>query len=167
MAVLYPEVGQETLEATPARLLKFLIAISKYQNIRVRMMRRGYRESHQDHAYVLLRKLGKFYETPALQMHTDPQVKSAMSEINRGDEEALTLIGSALRYRYPEQLEYMRSGLQPSTDEGKASQNIATILARLQALQSGQSPEPTRAKAQEALEAMAEKGLDEVWRDKS
>jgi hypothetical protein len=165
MAVLHPTVGQETLEATPGRVLKFVLAVSRYPSIRRRLMRRGYNKAAQDRAYNLLSRLGHF-ETTTSPDQSDPEVKSALSVLNHSDEDALKLTGSALRYKYPEQHEYMVNGLEGSTDEGKASQNIATILERITKLESGQSPEPTRAKAKEALEAMADKGLDEVWRRK-
>jgi hypothetical protein len=161
---LQPQVGLETLEGTPERLLRFLLAVSRYPNIRRRLRTRGYGREQHEVGHQLLKDLGEYDETPRVDL-SDASVRAALQELNATDEDALTLIGAALRYRLPEHHAFMVEGLASSRDEGEAATTIAAVLDRMGRLEAGNVEEELKAGASVALEAMADKGLDGGWRE--
>lgn len=50
--------------------------------------------------------------------------------------------------------------------EQEAASTIGTLLDRINMLDQGEGPEPTRAQGKQALQAIAEKGLDAGWRSR-
>lgn len=165
MALLEPQVGQETLEQTPERLLRFLLAVSRYPNIRRRLRTRGYGPAQHQRAYRVLEELGA-YDDDTNAAQSDPDVKGALQTLNELDEETLTLVGAALRYKFPLHHAFMLEGLSSSTDAGQAAKTIGALLDRMTRLESGEVDEALKADASAALQAMADKGLDAGWRER-
>lgn len=165
MALLEPQVGQETLEQTPERLLRFLLAISRYPNIRRRLRTRGYGRQQHQLAYRVLEELGAYDEDSQVDS-SDPDVKAALQTLNELDEETLTLVAAALRYKLPLHHAFMLDGLASSTDAGQAAKTIGALLDRMARLESGKVDEALKADAAAALQAMSEKGLDASWRQR-
>ncbi len=164
MSSAQPQVGPETLEGTPERLLHFLLAIARYPTIRRRMRRRGYGTVQHRQGYRLLGELGE-YDEPTTPDRSDPGVKHALQQLNAADEDALALAGAALRYKFPAHHDFVLEGLSSSREEGEAANTMGTLLDRMNSLEAGDVPKKLQAEAGAALEAMAQKGLNSEWRE--
>ncbi len=162
MTVSEPQVGEGTLEATPERLLHFILAVARYPNIRRRLRTRGYGAQQHRRGYQLLEDLGTYGEGSEIE-GSDPDVKSALQELNQQDEDAVALAGAALRYKYPLHHTFVLNGLVASTDAAEAATTLGSLVDRVRRLKSGDVSPELEADAAEAVAAMAAKGLDAGW----
>ena len=158
-----PKTSKTVLAETPARVLKFLGAVSKSPPIYKALAAHGYtRDDHQEGWQLLLRAAGYYRLPPLLPDGNGPAV-DALVLLDGWVRTRLPLLRVALGRRYPVQAAFLLSG-QPHADllrKGSAGSVIAvqTLLERLDALEKGPGDKRVRADNLAALALAAQRGL--------
>jgi hypothetical protein len=156
-------VSRETLEGTPVRVLVFLKGIGTSAAIRAAMATRGYNGQHHIEGWRLLHAVSGFHEIAA--PVEDASVREAINQLDDWDEDGFQIIAATLRYRFPEQANFLLDGLQVSTGAAAVS-GVKQLMDRLDALESGSGRDSSKQKDQAALRILAERGIDSKERQR-
>lgn len=159
--------SRQTLDQTPARVLLFLQGISTKNTIRAQLRARGYTRKVHARGWRLLQATGGFFEDDTDNEDSgeadDTAVRNAITEIDAWDEPGFRIINASLRARHPAQHTFLTRSLKPGTG-AEAVSTVATLLDRLDALESSPDREPTRQADHAALATLAERGIDKAER---
>ncbi|AKV02305.1 hypothetical protein AKJ09_08968 [Labilithrix luteola] len=156
-----PTVSQETLDATPARVITFLRAIGTVPVLRRGLEARGYTTEEHRRGWALLQASSGYdgqVEAGGFATRVDPAVRDAIAAIDAWDEDGFRIVRAALGRLHPEQAKTVLAGLSPSTGAA-AILGVETLLDRLDALAKSKHADDRAAIA--TLEA---RGLSEVER---
>ncbi|WP_437722862.1 hypothetical protein [Sorangium sp. So ce861] len=161
------EYSDAVLEATPERATKLLMGIGAVAAIRTLMAGAGMTDDDILEGRTLLldvlaapRKSGASADTDDARAQ-----RAATGELDQWDEPNYARYGAALRRRFPDVHDYVFKDLAPST--GTASvRGVATLLARLDALEHGTDADRAGAKQSDkkAVAFLATRGLDKAER---
>lgn len=149
-------ISDTVLAETPARVLKFLGAVSRSSRIRSTLATRGYGdEDHQEGWSLLLKDSG--YANPKPPTGATEAAK-ATAELDAWDEPNFRVIRATLERRFPDQAKFVfANDLAPSTGAG-AVLSVATLLGRLKALKDASDRKATRKQDHAALAVLDQKG---------
>ncbi|MGE0328957.1 MAG: hypothetical protein AB7S68_41965, partial [Polyangiaceae bacterium] len=89
----------------------------------------------------------------------DADVRDAIAELDAWDEPAFKILSATLKRRFPEQHAFLLDGLAPSTG-AEALLGIRLLLDRLDQMDKSSARKATRKQDAEALELLAERGID-------
>jgi hypothetical protein len=152
---LQATVSDEVLNATPERVLKFLVGISSNKKARSAMQVRGFSQEDGDEAWLHLKALTAF-EVPGETLRKsieDRTAAHAIATLDAWDEGGFRIVEATLRRHYPAQAAAVLAGI--SASKGPAAVlGVATLLDRIDALEAG-SPED-----QAAAALLAKRGID-------
>lgn len=149
-------VGQETLDLTPVRLMQLLRGIGTLKLVREALRPLGYTAAEHTRGWNLLHACSGF--TSGESDEGDDEVSAAVDEIDSLDEPRFTIAEAALRHRHPAQHAYVFRDLKAA--RGVASVvSMHTFLTRLDALESSPEREETRAADHAALATLAARGI--------
>lgn len=149
---------------TPDRALPFLRAIATRVEIRAAMLAAGYTEEEQAHGWKLLLEAAGYVATPLPQID-DQKARAAITELDAWDEPGFRRIHAALSRLHPEQDAFVFAGLEPAQGIG-AIVTVATLLDRLDALESSPDRAATREADKAALATLAQRGIDRTIRER-
>lgn len=155
-AVPTVSVTDETLEATPGRVLTFLRAVGTSEPIRLALSAVGYDAAEHARGWGLLHSVSGFTPAsagaaPAL----DGDVASAIATLDAADERLHRIVDASLRHRYPSLRDQLLADLKPGRG-GESVLYVRTLLARLAKLS---GPE-----GKAALELLARRSLTPAYR---
>jgi hypothetical protein len=149
-------MSRKTLDETPARVLAFLMGVGKSLPIRAALAQRGYSEKEHQVAWEVLQKVARY--APAGQSITvDIAVRDAVSTLDLWDEPNFACIHATLARKHPDQDRFVFKDLEPKQGAG-AVLSVATMLDRLDALESGPDRQATREDDHAALATLAARG---------
>ncbi len=151
-------VSQETLEETPARVMKFLYGVGTVPAIRARLARRGYTPEEHQRGWSLLHAASGYELEPALGTHSDPEVLAAVSELDDWDEDGFRIIHAALGRLHPAQDRAVLAGLAPARGAGSVL-SVKLLLDRLDTLDKSQD-----AGDKAATKTLATRGITQAER---
>ena len=149
-------VSRKTLDETPARVLAFLMGVGKSLPIRAALAQRGYSEKEHQAAWDALQKVAQ-YAPPGQPITVDIAVRDAVSALDLWDEPNFACIHATLARKHPEQDRFVFKDLVPKQG-AEAVLSVATMLDRLDALESGPEREATREADHAALATLALRG---------
>lgn len=132
-AITPPTVGQETLDATPERAIKFLRGVGTVPAIRSALAARGYTQDEHDRGWELLHAASGYGHQPDFGSAVDPAVHNAIATLDAWDEDGFRIVRAALGRLHPEQAKTVLDGLGPSTGPA-AVVGVKLLLDRLDAL---------------------------------
>ena len=156
-------LARETLESTPQRVVQFLRAVGASAALRALLSRHGFGRAQVDEAWDLLeRACGRHGGFPD---EVDEEAQSALIELDHWDERGFRLIEATLRHRFPDQANFVLTGLAPSEGVG-AVIGVAALLERLEQLESDPAREATRRDDERALLALERRGITRRERDR-
>jgi hypothetical protein len=130
--------SRQVLDAAPARVLTFLLAVSRSAVIRAALAARGYAQKHHDAAWSLLSQLGTFPKASG-----DPQdkvVRAAVVELDAWDEPNFAAIRATLEFPFPDITRELFEQLEPKQGP-EAVFSVKTLLDRLDILEGDKRPE--------------------------
>lgn len=142
LPVREPTVSQETLEATPARVISFLRALGTVPVLRKGLEARGYSPDEHQRGWALLQAASGYDadgEGEVAASQVDPEVRDAIAEIDAWDEDGFRIVRAALGRLHPEQAKTVLAGLAPSTGAA-AILGVETLLDRLDTLAKSKHP---------------------------
>lgn len=146
-------VSFETLEATPERVFRFLLGMSRSASIRQTLGKRGLDARERQHALRLLERV----VSVELEDEEDEGLEGVIQTLDDWDDEGYELVRVVLT-RFPEVRERLLDGLTPQT--GTASVlGVATLLERLTALEGTEE-------GRTVLAHLASRGVDEALRQR-
>lgn len=154
------DVTEETLDATPGRVLQFLRGVGTNPTIRAGLARRGYTSAEHREGWRLLHETAGFTADISEEEEEDNESAQAIAELDAWDESGFRVIGAALRRLHPEQAEFVLHGISASQG-ASAVLGVKIVLDRLDQLQSSPQRKATRAADQAALTTLAARGIDE------
>lgn len=128
-----PAYSRQVLEETPARVLQFLGGVGTSSLIRGALAKVDYGEKDHQEGWSLLHRASG-YQAPATEPAIDRAAADAIAELDAWDEPHFRLARAALERRYPEQAEFLFSGLEPAAGAA-AILSVKTFLDRLDALE--------------------------------
>jgi hypothetical protein len=130
-----PTVTQETLDATPERVVQFLRAVGTVPAVRASLAARGYTPKEHDRGWQLLHAASGYDGASSADFGTevDPVVQGAIAALDAWDEDGFRIVRAALTHRHPEQAKAVLAGLGASAGGG-AVVAAAQLLDRLDAL---------------------------------
>jgi len=146
----------ETLEATPARAVRFLCAVGTHLSIRTVMLKHGYRKADHDEGWELVQTscIDPSLVWPEEDM--DETAQDAHIELDAWDERGFAIVTATLSHRFPAQARYLLSGIAPA--QGPAAvDGVRELLDRIDALERGVTPAPDDDKR--AVLALGKRGL--------
>ena len=148
----------ETLNGTSSKALSFLTGVAARRDIRYLLLDVGYTHVHHQRGVDLLREVTRLSPFGPGHQRIEPEVNAAIHTVDSLDEATLRRIGAALHWNHPEQSDFVTADLNP--ERGYASVLVmATLLDRLDALESGQGRPPGAREADRAaLATLAERG---------
>ena len=147
-------VGQETLDATPMRLVQFLRGVGTLRAVREALRPVGYTSEEHARGWQLLHDCSGFVAETV----DDGEVTAAIEAIDAWDEPTFTVAEAALRHRHPMQHAFVFHDLGPSQGVN-AVVGAHTFLSRLDALESSPERAATRAADHAALATLAARGV--------
>src|SRR5262249_37706364 len=150
------DITQETLDATPGRVLLFLRGVGTSPIIRGALAAAGYKPADHDEGWQLLHKTSGYSTQPEPE---DDSASRAAAQVDAWDEPTFRRTNLALARRFPDQRDFVfENKLEPAT--GAASLvSVSTFLDRLDALENGLDRKATRKKDHAALALLAERGI--------
>lgn len=151
-------VSQDTLEATPNRLLDLLKGIGTRPAIRGALARLGYTAEEHKRGWDLLYKCSGFVVTN-VDVEVDRDVVKAISELDQQDERIALIIEVSLKHRAPAVLALLLDGLTPGTG-AESVVFFSTLLPRLEALARGKLGKLPADQQKIAHEALEQRSLD-------
>jgi hypothetical protein len=161
---LEPSVKRQTLEQTPGRALTFLRAVGTSVAIRAKLYERGYTEAEHERGWGLMRAASGDFGGPALVESVDDRaVQDAIADVDAWDEDGLRIVNASLRTRHPAQHAFVMRGLKASTGITSVL-GVATLLDRLDALESAPERAGTREADHAALATLATRGIGKAER---
>lgn len=134
-----PTVGQETLDATPERAIKFLRGVGTVPAIRSALAACGYTQDEHDRGWKLLHGASGYGHEPDFASAVDPQVHSAIATLDAWDEDGFRIVRAALGRLHPEQAKTVLDGIGPSTGPA-AVVGVKLLLDRLDGLAKSKAP---------------------------
>ena len=165
------EYSDEVLEETPERVAKLLNGIGAVPTIRTLLAEAGVDDDDLEEGRALL--LAVLAALPAPNQSQDTEEaraqRHAVATLDEWDEPNFTICEATLRRRFPDQRDYVFAGDLKASIGIAAATGIATLLARLDALEKGTDPhrEKNRKQDKEAVEFLAKKKkLDKKERDR-
>jgi hypothetical protein len=158
------EPSRQTLEEIPSRVLTFLRALGTSIPIRAVLSEVGYTADVHAEGWTRLHAVAG-YRDVAPTATENQDVRAAIAELDAWDEPGLRRIRAALDHHHPEQAAFVCGGLTASTGMA-AVMVVATILDRLDALQSSPDRKKTRKEDHAALATLAKRGFTEPERER-
>jgi hypothetical protein len=149
---------QQILEETPARAIRFLGAIATNRAIRTAMQQCGYTEEEHAHGWRLL-MAASGYRTASFTSAEDDNTRAAIAELDAWDEPGFRRVHAALGRLHPDQDAFVFDRLEPAQGVG-AVISVATLLDRLDALESSPDRAATRDADRAAIATLAKRGID-------
>jgi hypothetical protein len=162
--------GKTVLAETPARVLRFLGAVSKSPPIYKALVGHGYtRNDHQEGWQLLLRAAGYYRLPPLLPDGNGPGV-DALKTLDDWAGTRIRLLRTAVGRRYPEQAAFLFAG-QPHADlmrpgAGGSVLAVQVLLDRVDALAKGTRRKGALEADRAALALVAQRGLTEEERSR-
>lgn len=156
--------SRRTLEEVPGRVLSFLMAVGKSPPIRAALAQKGYTEEEHQLAWSLLAKLAKYSPAPQ-SAPFDTAVRNAVAELDAWDEPNFASIRAILARLHPEQAKFVFQDLAPKQGP-EAVLAIATLLDRLDALDTSPDRKATRKADQAALATLTKRGYSKEERER-
>lgn len=153
---------QQILEETPAKVIPFLRALATNTEIRAAMYGCGYTEQEQSHAWKLLLS-ATGYAPAGLASFDDEKARAAIAELDAWDESGFRRVHAALGRLHPDQDAFVFAGLDPVKGPGAVA-SVATLLDRLDALESSADRTATREADRAAIATLAARGIDTTLR---
>lgn len=155
-------VTDETLDATPPKLLVFLRGVGTRPEIRLALGAFGYDPEEHQRGWALLHACSG-YEPNAVGVVVDQKVTSAINTLDARDEQVLAVVGASLVHRAPKVHSVLLQGL--AAGRGAASVVFFhTLLGRLDQLAAGTLDGVTKAEAKAADAILAKRGYHAEWR---
>ena len=155
--------SRQVLDELPGRVLKFLGAVARFGTIHAALVERGYAAVDHREGWELLHQVSGFH-LPDL-VDQGEAARRAMAELDAWDEPNFRLIRASLRRRHPLQAAFVFDGLAPAVGAG-AVVSVATLLDRLDALESSPERKATRKADHAALETLTKRGISRNERDR-
>lgn len=147
--------SRQTLDEVPSRVLSFLMAVGESLPIRGALAAKGYTEEEHNLAWSLLQKLAGFATGSAPTL--DLAVRDAVTTLDAWDEPNFACIQATLNRLHPDQATFVFDHLEPK--QGPESViAVATLLDRLDALESSPDRKGTRKADHTALATLAARG---------
>jgi len=155
-------VSNTVLEEIPARVLLFLRAVATKIEIRTTLVTAGYTEEEQSYGWKLLLEASG-YAPSALPVSGDDKARAAIAELDDWDESGFRRIHAALGRLHPEQDAFVFAGLEPGKGPS-AVVSVATLLDRVDALESSPERAATAKADKKAIATLAQRGIDAAER---
>jgi len=150
--------SRSTLIEVPQRALKFLQGVGNSPSIRQQLAAVGYTEAEHAMGWALLQKVsGYTVDRPALGIGVDADVNDTTHALDAWDEPNFARIHATLERSFPEQADFVFQDLQPARGPG-AVLTVATLIKRMEALESAPERKATRKQDHAALELLASRG---------
>jgi hypothetical protein len=146
--------SETVLAETPGRALKFLSALSNNPALRAILATKGYTDEEHQRGFALLFQTAGYTGVTTSPLLMSNEARGAMLELDAWDEPNFRILRAALEYRHPAQCKFLFDNLEPSTGAG-AILSVATLLDRLDALESSEERLATRAEDHAALATLA------------
>ncbi len=168
---LEADVTDRVLEATPARVVKYILGARRYPEIYAKLRARGYSNEVARVAWACLDALGGFDSKdpdsakPAIS-EDEKLVTKAMASIDGWDEPNFRLMNSALRKAFPAQHTFVFAGGIQAAKGPMSVYGVRTVIGRLNELESSPARKDTRVQDHAALARLAERGIDKEERKK-
>ena len=165
-----PRPSKTVLAETPARVLRFLSAVSRSPPIYKALVGQGYtRDDHQEGWQLLLRAAGYYRLPPLLPDGAGPGA-GALALLDEWAGTRIRLLRMALGRRYPEQAAFLFMG-QPHADlmrpgSGGSVLAVEALLKRVDALEKGTGRKDTLEADRAALGLLTQRGLTEEERSR-
>jgi hypothetical protein len=163
------DYSDEVLESTPERVTKFLSGIGAVARIRTLLEGGGMKDEDIGEGGELLMACLGAPRGKAATLDTDAAQaqRAASAELDEWDEPNFARYQAALERHAPDVADYVFDGLSASTGS-KATQGVATLLQRIDALDSGSDPARAKSKKgdKKAVELLATRGLDKKERER-
>lgn len=158
-----PTVTRETLDATPERVLTFLLALGTVLAIRRALERVGYTQKDHQQGWDLLHAASGYSAPKPIGIEVDARVRDAAVELDNWDEDGFRVVRASLSRLHPDQAAFVLEGLEAS--QGPAAVlGVKTLLDRLDTLEDGASRKATRKQDHAALETLATRGITRAER---
>lgn len=152
------EVGRETLDATPARLLTFLRGVGTRPAILGALAAVGYSDEEHSRGWDLLHGCSGFVSPSQAKPVINSKVVGAIATLDQQDERINTLVDASLKHRAPHARDALLEGLSPGTG-AESVVYFKALLGRVQALEKGKLEGVPAAEAKLAMEVLAKRGL--------
>jgi hypothetical protein len=153
---------QQILEETPAKVIPFLRAVATNKEIRAAMHQCGYTEEEQARGWQLLLAATGYVPT-GYGTTDDDNARAAIAELDAWDESGFRRVHAALGRLHPDQDAFVFAGLDPAQG-ASAVVSVATLLDRLDALESSPDRAATRDADRAAIATLARRGIDAAVR---
>jgi hypothetical protein len=155
--------SQRTLDEIPGRAVPFLRTLGTHKIIYSILAAHGFTPQQLSRGWELLHAACGFKGVLKVSAY-DQNVREASQEVDESDEKVVALVGAATRHNHPDQYDYIFSGgLSAATGTGSLI-TMATLLDRLEALDSSPDRKDTRKADKAALETIAARGITPVER---
>jgi hypothetical protein len=155
--------SDDTLEATPARILTFLRAVGTTPALWAQLHTRGYaKEDHEEGWDLLHRVSGKTTQAPAPLAGGSP-ARDAIHTLEVWVGDGYLLASSTLGRRHPAQAAFVFDGLAELKDKD-VPLSVRTFLDRLDELESSPDRTATRKEDHAALQSLVPRGIDPAQR---
>jgi hypothetical protein len=157
------EVSATTLEEAPRRTLTFLLGVSRSEVIRALLAESGYDADTHAEGWVKLQAVGGHAPgggLPPINKETSEAVKT----LDQWDEGGFQLLELAWQHRYPEQLAFVLSGGLHAESGNASVMSVATLLSRLDELESSPSRKDSHEQDVAALALLARRGISKAER---
>jgi len=155
--------SRQVADALPTRSLAFLRAVGTVPAIREALAAAGYNQAEQDYGWQLVLLVSGYRTT--ITAAGGSEAGQAIVELDNLDESLFKRSQAVLDRFHPEQAAFVFDGLQPAIGT-EAVVSVATLLTRLDALESSPAREATRTEDHAALESLAKRGIDKKERDR-
>lgn len=156
-------VSDETLDATPQRLVKFLRAVGTRPAIQMALGAVGYTNEEHQRGWALLHASSGYAPRSEFVPVVDADVTAAIASLDAEDERVHVRIDATLKHRFPAVRAALLQGIAP----GQGASSVVyfrALLDRLDALEKSPPPEVTKADAAEALRVLVQRGLSPARR---
>ncbi len=163
-----PDLPSETvLEETPARALTFLRGIARYPSIQAVLAQNGYTPDHHAEGWKLLLAAAGAPSASAPSAPVVTPAQEAIVTLDAWDEQGFARIDAALEGPFPDQHAFVFAGDLTASVGPAAVIGVQTLLARLDALESGKErPKAAHKKDQAAIALLAARGIDKKERQR-
>lgn len=158
--------SQTVLDDTPGRALTFLRGIARSQAIHAELAAAGFAPDDNEEGWKLLFKEAGYSATTGAPAATPRSPAfDAMNELDAWDEDGMRRIRAALSRLHAQQEEFVFAGGLAASTGTAAVVGVATLLDRLDALESGKGREKSTHKADTAAMAtLAQRGFTKAER---
>lgn len=156
------DVSDETLDATPARLLDFLRGVGTRPEIQAALGAVGYDHAEHQHGWKLLHACSGFAPSESAPQ-VDRAVADAINLLDSRDERAHSLADATLKHRAPSAHKALLGGVSP----GRGAESVvyfSQLLDRLDALHAGTLDGVSAKDARTALDVLERRGFTAEWR---